>query len=85
MMHVAITFAEQKTIMNNSNFSAIEAIEATEKSPQPAHNNGVTRAFARVLVRAFAASSDWLRQQHEIALRRPPAAVRMRSVNATPA
>lgn len=82
MMYVAINYVEQKTIMNNSYHSAIQAIE---KSTQPAHNNGITRAFASVLVRAFAATTDWLRQQHEIALRRPPAAARMRPVNATPA
>ena len=78
MMDVAINYVKQKTIMNNSNHSAIQAIE---KSTSPEHNSGVTRAFDL----AFAVTTDWLRQQHEIALRRPPAATRMRPVNATPA
>ena len=78
MMYVAINYVEQKTIMNNSNHSAIQAIE---KSTLLDHNSGVTRAFDL----AFAATTDWLRQQHEITLRRPPAAARMRPVNATPA
>ena len=78
MMYVAINYVKQKTIMNNSNHSVIQA---TEKSTRPAHSNGVTRAVDL----AFAATTDWLRQQHEIALRRPPAAARMRPVNATPA
>ena len=61
--------------MNNASQSAIE------NSTQPARNHGVTR----VVGLAFAATTDWLRQQHEIALRRPPAAARMPSANATPA
>lgn len=64
--------------MNNSNHSAIQAIE---KSTRYARNIGVTRAFDL----AFAAATDWLRQQHEIALRRPAATARMASANATPA
>ena len=52
--------------MNNASQSAIE------NSTQPARNHGVKRA----LNLAFAATNNWLRQQHEIALRRPPTATR---------
>ena len=78
MICVAITMLNKKTIMNNPNQSALRAID---KSTQPARNNGVTRAVGLL----FAATTDWLRQQHEIALRLPPAAARMPSANATPA
>jgi hypothetical protein len=39
---------------------------------------------SRLLHAAGATITDWLRQRHEVALRRPPRAPRMRSAIATP-
>ena len=52
-----------------------------EQRAQYARKNEI----CRIIDLAFAATTDWLRQRHEGALRRPLRQTRMRSANATPA